>query len=80
MAMDLIGDPVALVETSHLRREAGGYQFAYRTSDSLRQPFIERAGRWYDKTFEPTRTSGRLLLYGPERPNVLYTTVIVRSY
>jgi hypothetical protein len=33
-AMDLLGDPVALVETGQLRREVDGYQLAYRTSDS----------------------------------------------
>jgi hypothetical protein len=33
-AMDLLSDPVALVDAGHLRREADGYQIAYRTSGS----------------------------------------------
>lgn len=32
-AMDLLSDPVALVEAGHLRREVDGYQIAYRTTD-----------------------------------------------
>jgi hypothetical protein len=31
--MDLLSDPVALVEAGHLRREVDGYQIAYRTTD-----------------------------------------------
>ncbi len=33
-AMDLLGDPVKLVEAGRLRREVDGYQIAYRISDS----------------------------------------------
>jgi hypothetical protein len=33
-AMDLLSDPVALVETGHLRRDIDGYHIAYRTKDS----------------------------------------------
>ncbi len=33
-AMDLLSDPVALEKDGHLRKEADGYQIAYRTGDS----------------------------------------------